>query len=99
MKTPLILRAATFAALLLVVVGCANTKPVDYTAFREHRPKSILVLPPLNQSTVVEGTYGYLSTVSRPLAEMGYYVFPVAEVDEFLKETGCPRREKCTRCR
>ena len=90
MKTRLILRAATFAALSAVLVGCANTKPMDYTAFREHRPKSILVLPPLNQSTVVEGTYGYLSTVSRPLAEMGYYVFPVAEVDEFLKENGMP---------
>jgi len=38
----------------------------------------------------VEGTYGYLSTVTRPLAELGYYVFPVAVVDQFLKENGMP---------
>lgn len=48
------------------------------------------MLPPINQSTDVRGTYSYLSTVTRPLAEMGYYVFPVAEVDELMKENGLP---------
>lgn len=90
MKIPLFLQAACVGLLPWVFVGCANVTPVDYTAFREHRPKSILVLPPLNQSTAVEGTYGYLSTVTRPLAEMGYYVFPVTEVDEILKANGMP---------
>lgn len=70
--------------------GCATTKPFDYTNFRQNRPRSILVLPPLNNSTDVRGTYGYLSTVSRPLAELGYYVFPVAIVDQFLKDNGLP---------
>ena len=77
----------TFAALVLA--GCA-AKPYDYTNFRQHPPRSILVLPPLNESTAVEGTWGYLSTVTRPLAERGYYVFPVAVVDQFLKENGLP---------
>jgi hypothetical protein len=70
--------------------GCATSKPYDYTNFREKRPRSILVLPPINQSTDVRGTYGFLSTVTRPLAEMGYYVFPVAIVDQFLKDNGLP---------
>ena len=48
------------------------------------------MLPPLNNGTDVRGTYGYLSTVTRPLAELGYYVFPVAVVDQFLKENGLP---------
>ena len=48
------------------------------------------MLPPLNESTAVEGTYGYLSTVTRPLAERGYYVFPVEVVDRLLKENGMP---------
>jgi hypothetical protein len=78
------------AVALLVFVGCAAPKPYDYTNYRLHQPRSILVLPPLNESTVVEGTYGYLSTVTRPLAELGYYVFPVAVVDQFLKENGMP---------
>ena len=77
----------TFAALVLA--GCA-AKPYDYINFRQHPPRSILVLPPLNESTAVEGTWGYLSTVTRPLAERGYYVFPVAVVDQFLKENGLP---------
>lgn len=71
------------------LAGCA-AKPYDYTNFHAHPPCSIVVLPPINNSTDIRGTYGYLSTVTRPLAEMGYYVFPVAEVDEFMKENGLP---------
>jgi hypothetical protein len=74
----------------MIVAGCATPPAPDYTNFRAHRPRSILVLPPINQSTAVEATYGYLSTVTFPLAEMGYYVFPVAVVDQFLKENGMP---------
>ncbi|HSU57391.1 MAG TPA: GNA1162 family protein [Candidatus Dormibacteraeota bacterium] len=72
----------------LLVSGCASS--YDYTNFRAHRPRSIVVLPPLNESTDVNGTYGYLSTATMPLAEMGYYVFPIAEVDELFKENGMP---------
>ncbi len=75
---------------LLLLAGCINMQPYDYTNYREHPPRSILVLPPLNESTSVEGTYSYLSTVTQPLAELGYYVFPVAVVDQFLKENGMP---------
>lgn len=89
MKTLELIRLLGVSAAVLVLVGCA-TKPYDYTNFREHPPRSILVLPPLNESTAVEGTYSYLSTVTRPLAEQGYYVFPVAIVDQFLKENGMP---------
>jgi hypothetical protein len=83
----------TFVAVLasmLLLAGCQTVKPYDYTNFRAHPPRSILVLPPLNESTAVEGTYGYLTTVSRPVAERGYYVFPVAVVDQFMKENGLP---------
>ena len=78
------------ALSLLLLGGCQTTKPYDYTNFRAHPPRSILIVPPLNESTELEGTYSYLSTVSRPIAERGYYVFPVAVVDEFLKENGMP---------
>jgi hypothetical protein len=77
-------------AVLLALGGCATVKPYDYTNYREHPPRSILVLPPLNQSTDVGGPYSYLSTVSQPLAEHGYYVFPVAVIDQYLKENGMP---------
>lgn len=70
--------------------GCQTVQPYDYRNFREHPPHSILVLPPLNETTAIEGTYSYLSTVTEPLAELGYYVFPVAVIDQFLKENGMP---------
>jgi hypothetical protein len=85
-RAPLFLLLA--AALVVSLSGCVA--PTDYSNFRLHPPRSIVVLPPLNRSTSVQGTYGYLSTVTRPLAEMGYYVFPVSVVDEFLKENGMP---------
>lgn len=77
------------SATVMTFTGCA-TKPYDYTNFRAHPPRSVLVLPPINESTDTRGTYGYLSTVTKPLAEMGYYVYPVAVVDQFMKENGLP---------
>jgi len=73
---------------LLVLGGCAARQNIDYTAFRESKPRSILVLPPLNNSPDVRATYSVLSTVTRPLAEDGYYVFPVALVDQTFRENG-----------
>jgi len=83
-------RLAAILAGALALAGCQTVKPYDYTNFRAHPPRSILVLPPLNESTAVEGTYGYLTTVTRPVAERGYYVFPVAVIDQFMKENGLP---------
>lgn len=74
---------------ILLSTGCART-PHDYSAFERSRPKSILVIPPLNNSIEVNAPYIYLATITRPLAEKGYYVFPVAVIDHFLKENGLP---------
>jgi hypothetical protein len=92
MKPSLRVPAVAVALSALMLAGCAGqrAKPYDYTNFRAHPPRSILVLPPLNESTTVEGTYGYLSTVTRPIAERGYYVFPVAVTDQFMKDNGLP---------
>lgn len=84
-------RLAVLALLCALAAGCANQpQPYDYSAFRAHPPRSILVLPPINEGTTVEGTYGFLSAVTRPLAEHGYYVFPVSVVDHFMKAQGMP---------
>ncbi len=85
-----LIQAIGCAVAAVVLTGCASPKPYDYTNYRLHPPRSILVLPPLNESTDVRGTYSYLSTVTFPIAELGYYVFPVAVVDQFLRENGMP---------
>jgi hypothetical protein len=84
------LRRAGALAAAAVTAACAAAPPRDYAAFREHLPRSILVLPPLNDSPDVVAPYVWLSTITRPLAECGYYVFPVAVVDAFMKENGLP---------
>ena len=68
--------------------GCAAPKTIDYTAYKQARPKSILILPPLNQSPDVKATYSMLAQVTYPLAEAGYYVMPVALVDETFRQNG-----------
>ncbi|WP_019448050.1 DUF799 domain-containing protein [Cupriavidus sp. BIS7] len=80
---------ATFGVVMMFA-GCAATKPqqVDYAAFKESRPRSILVLPPLNESPDIKATYGMLSQATFPLAESGYYVLPVALVDETFRQNG-----------
>ena len=79
---------ALAAACVLATAGCATAPPVDYTAFKESRPASILVLPPLNNTPEVQASYSVLSFATRPLAEAGYYVMPVTLVAEAFKENG-----------
>lgn len=78
----------SLGAFILILVGCAT--PKNYDKFRAAHPRSILVLPPKNQSTDVRGTYSFLSTVTMPLAEKGFYIFPVVVVDQMMKENGLP---------
>lgn len=80
--------SALALASLLVLAGCATTTPYDYTAFRKANPRSILVLPPVNESVDVKATHSVLSQSSRPLAEAGYYVLPVALVEETFRQNG-----------
>lgn len=73
---------------LWLLAGCATPAPYDYTAFRASRPSSVLILPPINRSPEVKATYSVLAQLSRPLGEAGYYVFPVALVDETFRANG-----------
>lgn len=83
------LRLAALVAAALLLGGCAATRqPYDYSAYKEARPASILVLPPLNNSPDVSATYSMMSQTTAPLAESGYYVFPVTMVDETFKQNG-----------
>lgn len=74
----------------ITFTGCAVTQAPnkDITAYKAHMPKSILVLPPVNDSPDVKATYSYWPTVIAPVAEAGYYVFPISVVDNMFKENG-----------
>lgn len=60
----------------------------DRSAYMANIPASILVLPPINESPDTRATNSFWSTVTPPLAEAGYYVFPITVVDTMLKENG-----------
>ena len=75
--------------VLIVAAGCATTAPhKDYTAFKSADPHSILIVPVVNHSVDVNAPDSLLSTMTIPLAEKGYYVFPVNLVKRVLEDDG-----------
>ncbi|BBG60071.1 DUF799 domain-containing protein [Providencia rustigianii] len=85
MKRLMIMSSLIMAWLL---AGCAQPTKVDYSAFKQSKPKSILVLLPQNSTPEVQASHGLLAQTTLPLAEAGYYVFPVAVVEETFKQNG-----------
>lgn len=84
-------KVARLSVLVATVgtVACATApEPFDYTAFRAESPRSIVVLPALNNTTDVEAHEWFVSTVSRPFAERGYYTYPAWMVKETLARSG-----------
>lgn len=74
---------------LALLSACATTvESKDYSDFRNADPHSILVLPALNNSGVVEAPEFFLSTISQPFAQRGYYVFPANMVKGLLEDNG-----------
>jgi hypothetical protein len=83
------LRLSLMAALLLTMFGCASAPPKhDFGKFRAEDPHSILIVPVTNKSVDVNAPDYFLATISRPLAERGYYVFPVNMVRSVLSDDG-----------
>jgi hypothetical protein len=82
-----------FLAAALALLACGGCAPIrhngeDLSLFRAHAPRSIVVVPAVNESTEVTAPTVFLSTVTRPLAERGYYVFPVYLTDLLLRDIG-----------
>jgi hypothetical protein len=55
---------------------------------READPRSILIVPVVNRSVCVDAPDYFLSTVTRPVAERGYYIFPVNLVKHLMEDDG-----------
>jgi len=81
-------RLGIFALTLLLAACAAPQQDLDYSAFRASKPASILVLPPLNTSVEPEAVAAVLAQATRPLAESGYYVVPVAVMHETFLQNG-----------
>lgn len=77
--------------------GCATVQPYDFTEFSKAPPRSILVVPVVNRSLDVDASNYVLSTLTVPLAELGYYVFPVNTVKVVLEQEGLYEPEQVRR--
>jgi hypothetical protein len=80
--------AASLMAIGLLS-ACVSAPPAyDYTAFKNASPASVVVLPPINNTPEIIAPYSVMSQLGRPIAESGFYVFPVAVVDQTFKNNG-----------
>ena len=74
--------------LSLLLSGCISPKKADLTAFRANPPRSIVVVPVVNESPEITASSIFTPTLTIPLAERGYYVFPVYLTEMLLRDLG-----------
>lgn len=78
---------ALFAAVWLLS-SCAPTitRGTQYAKMYEEDPTTILIMPPINQTTFVEAKEYFYTTLYMPLAEKGYYVYSPYMTLQMLEE-------------
>ena len=76
-----------FLSCLISSCGLMNsvTKEVQYAKMYEETPVTLLVMPPINNSTNVEAKDLLYTSISRPLVEAGYYVISPMLAMDILK--------------
>lgn len=80
---------ALLLPLTLLLSACATAPPArDLSRFQAAAPRSMLIVPVVNQSVDITASDYFLSTLTLPLAEKGYYIFPVHLVKRVLEDEG-----------
>jgi hypothetical protein len=75
--------------VFIVGAGCVHQPDMNkQEKFLSAAPRSILVVPIVNNSVEVTAADYMLSTVTIPFAERGYYIFPVNLVKRVLEDDG-----------
>ena len=75
--------------LIMVLSACGpsgRTRANLYPEMYEVRPVTLLVMPPINNSANVDAKELLYTSISRPLAEAGYYVIPPTLAMEVLRQ-------------
>lgn len=85
----------TFALVGVLLSACvAQPVKLDMAPFHAAAPRSILVVPVVNRSLDVDAPNYVLSTLPIPIAEKGYYVFPVNTTKFVLEQEGMYEAER-----
>ena len=77
-----------FLAVLLSACATTQSPQKDTSAFTTAAPRSILIAPVVNKSLDVDASNYVLSTLPVPMAERGYYIFPVNTSKFLLEQEG-----------
>ena len=76
--------------------GCVTptyvTKADEFPGMYTEKPKSLLIMPPMNLSTAADAKDYYATTIEMPMAFQGFYVFPYQLTAEVLKQQGMPKK-------
>ncbi len=83
------MKIVSSALILSVLTGCvALPTKQDMSAFHAAAPRSILVVPTINKSLDVDAPNYVLAALPVPIANKGYYVFPVNTTKYVLEQEG-----------
>ena len=83
------MKIALLTLLSVVLAGCvAQPVKMDMSAFKAAAPRSILIVPVVNKSLDVDAPNYVLAALPVPIAEKGYYVFPVNTTKYVLEHEG-----------
>lgn len=77
--------------VLSFVSACApkmSTKLDEFPLMYEEHPATILILPPINESTAADAKEYYSTTIQEPLAFAGYYTLPYMITSDILQMEG-----------
>jgi len=77
--------------IFVMLTGCGpamTTKAKDFPKMYTEKPESILILPPMNETTAADAKSYYSTTIETPFAYQGYYIFPNELTSEILKQEG-----------
>lgn len=80
-----ILLHCAFIIVALLTASCGITKEMKYSDMYSQQPTSIMIMPPINQTSFVDAKLIYFSSLYRPLCERGYYVFSPYMTMEMLQ--------------
>ena len=85
-------KTVLLALSILFLSGCVTptyiTKGEEFPKMYQEKPRSLLVMPPINLSTDAEAKDYYATTVEMPIAMHGYYTFPYQLTADVLRQQG-----------
>ena len=87
-KTVIVVTVLVFSVSGCITPPVMVTKGEEFTGMYLEKPKSLLIMPPMNLSTAAEAKDYYATTIEMPISFQGYYTFPYELTSEILKQQG-----------